>query len=63
MRYLPLTQTDRAAMLSVVGANTIDDLFVDVPEAARLDGPVHGLPNHATELVVERHMTKLARQN
>ena len=63
MRYLPLTDTDRTAMLSVIGAASIDDLFVDVPEAARLDGPIHGLPNHASELAVERHMTKLARQN
>lgn len=63
MRYLPLTDTDRTAMLSVIGAGSIDDLFVDVPEAARLDGPVRGLPNHASELAVERHMTKLARQN
>lgn len=50
-------------MLSVIGAASIDDLFVDVPETARLDGPVHGLPNHATELAVERHMAKLARAN
>ncbi|WP_294283931.1 aminomethyl-transferring glycine dehydrogenase subunit GcvPA [uncultured Sphingomonas sp.] len=63
MRYLPLTHTDREAMLSVIGAASIDDLFVDVPEAARLDGPVHGLPNYATELAVERHMAKLARAN
>ncbi|MCU6455423.1 aminomethyl-transferring glycine dehydrogenase subunit GcvPA [Sphingomonas sp. A2-49] len=63
MRYLPLTQPDREAMLSVIGADTIDDLFIDVPEAARLDGPVHGLPNHASELSVERHMTALARKN
>lgn len=63
MRYLPLTQPDRDAMLSVIGASSIDDLFVDVPEAARLDGPVHGLPNHASELAVERHMTALARRN
>ena len=63
MRYLPLTHTDREAMLSVIGAASIDDLFVDVPKAARLDGPVHGLPNHATELAVERHMAKLARAN
>lgn len=63
MRYLPLTHTDRESMLSVIGAASIDDLFVDVPEAARLDGPVHGLPNHATELAVERHMAKLARAN
>ncbi len=63
MRYLPLTQPDRDAMLSVIGVSSINDLFVDVPEAARLDGPVHGLPNHASELSVERHMTALARQN
>ncbi len=63
MRYLPLTDHDRRDMLSVIGAAGIDDLFVDVPEAARLDGPVHGLPNHASELSVERHMTALARQN
>ncbi|MDP1025807.1 aminomethyl-transferring glycine dehydrogenase subunit GcvPA [Sphingomonas sp. KR1UV-12] len=63
MRYLPLTQSDRDAMLSVIGAASIDDLFVDVPPAARLDGPVHDLPNHASELAVERHMTALARQN
>ena len=63
MRYLPLTQPDRDAMLSVIGAGSIDDLFADVPEAARLDGPVRNLPYHASELAVERHMTALARKN
>ncbi|WP_374296675.1 aminomethyl-transferring glycine dehydrogenase subunit GcvPA [Sphingomonas sp.] len=63
MRYLPLTDTDRSAMLSVIGASSVDDLFVDVPEAARLSGPIAGLPNHASELAVERHMTALARKN
>ncbi len=63
MRYLPLTQPDRDAMLSVIGAESIDALFVDVPEAARLPGPIEGLPHHASEMAVERHMTTLARQN
>ncbi len=63
MRYLPLTGADRAAMLDVVGVSHVDALFADVPEAARLDGPIAGLPLHATELAVERHMTKLARRN
>ena len=63
MRYLPLTQPDREAMLSVIGAATVDDLFVDVPEAARLSGPIAGLPMHASEMAVERHMTALARKN
>ena len=63
MRYLPLTQSDRQAMLGVIGANSIDDLFIDVPAEARLDGPIPGLPNHATEMSVERHFSELARQN
>jgi glycine dehydrogenase subunit 1 len=63
MRYLPLTNEDRSAMLARIGAASIDDLFVDVPESARLSGPVAGLPNHATELAVERHMAALAKRN
>jgi glycine dehydrogenase subunit 1 len=63
MRYLPLTQTDRNAMLSVIGAKTIDDLFVDVPAEAQLSGPIAGLPYHASEMAVERHMSALASKN
>ena len=63
MRYLPLSQPDRQAMLAVIGANTIDDLFVDVPAAARLTGSVAGLPDHASEMAVERHFSALARKN
>jgi glycine dehydrogenase subunit 1 len=63
MRYLPLTQPDREAMLATIGAKTIDDLFVDVPAIAQLDGPIRDLPMHASELAVERHMTKLAKKN
>jgi glycine dehydrogenase subunit 1 len=63
MRYLPLTQTDRQAMLGVIGANSIDDLFIDVPPEAQLDGPIKGLPNHASEMAVERYFSGLSRQN
>jgi len=63
MRYLPLTPADRQAMLGAIGAKSIDDLFVDVPAQARLDGPIRGLPNHASEMAVERHFSSLARKN
>lgn len=63
MRYLPLTQADRAEMLSVIGTGSVEDLFSDVPAFARLPGPVPGLPAHASEMAVERHMTALAGQN
>ena len=56
MRYLPLTPDDRTAMLAAIGAKSIDDLFVDVPEAARLDGPVD-LPRVAGEMEVERALS------
>jgi glycine dehydrogenase subunit 1 len=63
MRYLPLTADDRSAMLDVIGATSVDDLFVDVPSAARLSGPIEGLPSHASELAVDRHMSRLAAKN
>ena len=63
MRYLPLTDADRGAMLARIGASTIDDLFVDVPPEARLDGPVRGLPLHQSEMAVERHMRALSKKN
>jgi len=63
MRYLPLTPADRASMLETIGAASVDDLFVDVPVAARLAGPIEGLPAHASEMAVERHMTALAAKN
>jgi glycine dehydrogenase subunit 1 len=63
MRYLPLTADDRGAMLDVIGATSVDDLFVDVPSAARLSGPIEGLPSHASELAVDRHMSRLAAKN
>jgi glycine dehydrogenase subunit 1 len=63
MRYLPLSNADRAAMLSTIGASSVDELFRDVPEEARLDGPIHNLPLHASELEVERQLAAMARKN
>jgi len=62
MRYLPLTPDDRSAMLAAIGAKSIDDLFVDVPEAARRDGFVD-LPRVAGELEVERALGAMAAKN
>ena len=63
MRYLPLSEADRSEMLRVIGAGSIDELFRDVPEVLRLKGPIEGLPPHASEMAVERHMTALSRKN
>src|SRR5688572_5579915 len=63
MRYLPLSEADRSAMLEKIGASTIDELFRDVPAEARLKGPIHGLPMHASEMAVERKLAAMARKN
>ena len=63
MRYLPLSDSDRSAMLAAIGAKSIDDLFVDVPKEARLDGLIEGLPLHASELSVERELGAMAAKN
>ena len=62
MRYLPHTETDRQAMLEAIGVDSIDALFEDVPEAARLDGLID-LPTKQGELQVERAMAAMANRN
>jgi glycine dehydrogenase subunit 1 len=62
MRYLPLTPTDRQAMLARIGVRSIDDLYRDVPTKARRDQPVD-LPSHQGELEVERAIGAMAARN
>lgn len=63
MRYLPLTDSDRAAMLSVIGAPDVDALFTDVAAEQYLKQPIESLPAHASEMAVERHMRRLSSKN
>jgi glycine dehydrogenase subunit 1 len=62
MRYLPLTEIDRRAMLGAIGVPSVDSLFRDVPLAARLDRPVD-LPPAMGELEVERALGRVAAKN
>ena len=62
MRYLPLTEADRAEMLAAIGADSIDHLFRDVPEEARLEGLLD-LPRMKSELEVERAICAMAAKN
>ena len=62
MRYLPLQNEDREAMLAVIGAKSVDDLYVDVPQAARLKGLID-LPRAAGEAEVERAFKRYAGGN
>jgi glycine dehydrogenase subunit 1 len=62
MRYLPLTPSDCRDMLAAVGAASIDELFADVPPAARRAGLVD-LPLAQGEIEVERALSRMAAKN
>ncbi|MEM8833709.1 MAG: aminomethyl-transferring glycine dehydrogenase subunit GcvPA [Pseudomonadota bacterium] len=62
MRYLPQTQAARKEMLDIIGADSVDDLFHQVPAKAMIDGKAR-LPDHKGELEVERIMQSYANQN
>jgi glycine dehydrogenase subunit 1 len=62
MRYLPLADADRKAMLARIGVAGIDDLFADVPRDKLLADLVH-LPNGKSEIDVERELGRLAARN
>jgi glycine dehydrogenase subunit 1 len=62
MRYLPLTDTDRAAMLGAIGVASVEALFSDVPDAARLERPLD-LPRAMGEIEVERALARMAAKN
>jgi glycine dehydrogenase subunit 1 len=62
MRYLPLTDADRKAMLAKIGVADIDALFADIPRGKRLNGSL-ALPKTKGELEVERELSRLAARN
>ena len=63
MRYLPLSDADRKAMLGRIGAPDMDALFRDVPRAAHVKLSAFNLPDTQGELEVDRALTRLAAKN
>jgi glycine dehydrogenase subunit 1 len=61
-RYTSATDADREAMLERIGAESIDDLFADVPEGVRLDRPLD-LPPGLPEQEVYARLRDLAARN
>lgn len=62
MRYLAQTKDARASMLKATKASGIDDLFVDVPRKAFIEGKAN-VPDHMGELEVERQLGSYAAKN
>ncbi len=61
MRYIPLTDDDRRAMLETIGVESVDDLFQDVPAAFRY--PELQLPKPMTEMEIMRELDMIAAEN
>ena len=59
MRYLPHTDEEIAAMLQVVGAKSLDDLFSAVPQTCRRSGGMN-LPEPLSEWDLDRFMAGLS---
>jgi glycine dehydrogenase subunit 1 len=62
MAYVPHTPEDVRAMLEVIGADSVDDLFATIPPDVRLDRDLD-LPPGLTEEEVRRILADLAGEN
>jgi glycine cleavage system P protein (glycine dehydrogenase) subunit 1 len=60
--YLSLTDADRDAMLAAVGVESIDDLFLDIPQTVRLGRELE-LEPALSEPELHAHLTELAGRN
>jgi len=62
MPYSFITHEDRQAMLSAIGAASLEELFAPIPDELRIQGPLD-LPPALCELELEQHMHQLAAKN
>lgn len=62
MRFIPVTCEEQSEMLGAVGVATVDELFADVPQDARLGRPL-ALPQPMGEVELASHLKELARAN
>lgn len=62
MSYLPHTDADRERMLGIIGVQSIEDLFADIPEEVRLKGLLN-LPKGVDEITLYAHAQQLAARN
>ncbi|AEB24688.1 MULTISPECIES: aminomethyl-transferring glycine dehydrogenase subunit GcvPA [Bacillus] len=61
-RYLPATEQDKKEMLKAIGAETIDELFADIPEDVRFQKD-YQIKKAKSETELTRELTKLAAKN
>lgn len=60
--YLPLTDEDRKKMLEVIGVESVEDLFADIPDELRYKDQMN-IPPGLSEMELANHMKDLAGKN
>ena len=61
MSYVPHSDADRQAMLAEIGVESVEELFVDVPEAVRY--PEVRLPRPLSEMEILAELRAMSEQN
>lgn len=61
-KYIPNTTEQKKKMLGVIGVDSIDDLFREIPEHVKLKRP-YNLEDAQSELAVIKRLTELSEQN
>ena len=61
-RYLPMTETDKQAMLETIGVSSVDELFSDIPEQVRFKGE-YNIKKAKSESALLKELTQLAGKN
>lgn len=61
-RYLPTTEQDKKEMLAVIGVESIDDLFADIPEQVRFKG-LYNIKEAVSEPELLKEFKQLADKN
>ncbi|MGN0087115.1 MAG: aminomethyl-transferring glycine dehydrogenase subunit GcvPA [Alloprevotella sp.] len=62
MKYLPHSAEDIREMLALIGVNSLDELYAEVPEELKLHRELN-IPRAQSEIEVRRHINELAEQN
>lgn len=62
MPFIPHTEDDISAMLAVIGAKTIDDLFDEIPASLR-GGNLAAIPRGVGEMEITRLMHERAERD
>ncbi|MCM3599611.1 aminomethyl-transferring glycine dehydrogenase subunit GcvPA [Robertmurraya korlensis] len=61
-RYLPMTETDKKAMLEEIGISDVQELFNDIPESVQFKGE-YNIKKAKSETALLKELTTLAAKN